>query len=555
MKSKLKRKKITLIILLITIISLVFTGVIVADMVKDTEGEEARLWFFEESIQTGQPVYLENAFIISNEDNILTFLYDYKTYEVKGTLADSYFGVADIQVEGEKIAKVSIKPSTVDDVLLAYTDNALTLKEKGDMVRMASVPIYKVVNGKVTQTEWNEMIVGVSKISCVMEKGVVCCILLEEDVVPTDIRVVVKNGSSIYYPELYVKKASDGSLTQASAYLTSAGVDSFTIADEQGLLICDRDGNALEEVYEGSLRIVKDENGLVLINELPIETYVKYVLPSEMPSTFGHEALKAQAVCARTYAFSHMKNQSYAKYGANLDDSTDFQAFHNTGRTEETDAAVDETAGEVVTCNGELIFCYYYSTSPGVTNDMSSWENENTSYIACAGAEFSSGLNLTGATDFSKFMTRELDCYDSESSFFRWKAVLNISTVKDTEKGALKNISVLERNQAGYVTQLELSYENATDVLKNENEIRKVLGTYLQEIILQNEQVRTDLSMIPSACFEVLSNEDGTVILRGGGFGHGIGMSQYGAKGMAEEGYDYKEIIDYYYENVTVKKI
>ena len=61
--------------------------------------------------------------------------------------------------------------------------------------------------------------------------------------------------------------------------------------------------------------------------------------------------------------------------------------------------------------------------------------------------------------------------------------------------------------------------------------------------------------MVPSACFEVLCNENGEILLRGGGFGHGIGMSQYGAKGMAEAGHSYKEIIDYYYENVVVKNI
>ena len=92
-------------------------------------------------------------------------------------------------------------------------------------------------------------------------------------------------------------------------------------------------------------------------------------------------------------------------------------------------------------------------------------------------------------------------------------------------------------------------------ILKKENEIRKILGKYLQEVILQNEQVRTDLTMLPSACFEVLVNAEGQIVLRGGGNGHGIGMSQYGARGMAEKGYSYKEILDYYYDNIVVKKL
>ena len=152
-------------------------------------------------------------------------------------------------------------------------------------------------------------------------------------------------------------------------------------------------------------------------------------------------------------------------------------------------------------------------------------------------------------------MSQQVMSYDAVSNYYRWIAVLDVSTIHDKDIGALKTIAVKKRNDGGYVTELELSYENSTEVLKKENEIRRVLGMYLQEVILQNEDVRTDLSMLPSACFEVLANTDGQIVLRGGGNGHGIGMSQYGARGMAEKGYNYKEIIDYYYENVVVKKL
>ena len=166
---------------------------------------------------------------------------------------------------------------------------------------------------------------------------------------------------------------------------------------------------------------------------------------------------------------------------------------------------------------------------------------------------FSNGLNLQIASDFSKFINQQTECYDSESSFYRWNAVLDTSAVKDASKGALQNLSVKARNEAGYITAIELEYANTTEVLRNENDIRRVLGAYQTEIQLNNGQVRTDLSMVPSGCFEVVEVSDGKIVLRGGGFGHGIGMSQYGAKGMAELGYGYKEIINYYYENVVVE--
>jgi len=549
------KKKITVVILLLTVVSLIFTGIILVNMVKDTDGEEKRAWFFEESMQTGQPVVLKNAYIISTEEGKLKFLYDYKTYEVDGQMTEDYTGIGDIHIDGEKVSKVYVKPDYIEGVLQSYTEGEVVLKEHGTEQKNTALPIYQLVDGQVKQREWTQMIIGVSNVQCVMEKGVVCSIVLQEDVVPTDIRVVIKNGSGIFHSQIYVKKQSDGSIININSYMNDAGITNYTLDDSQGLVLCDSLGNDLDEVFEGKLHFIMESQGIVLINELPMETYLKYVLPSEMPRNFGEEALKAQAVCARTYAYTHMTNQSYAKYGANVDDSTDFQAFHNTKRTVETDAAVDKTIGEVATCNGELISCYYYSTSPGVTNNMTSWEGKDTEYIACAGLEFSKGLDLTDATDFSKFMTQQVVSYDAISSFYRWKAVLDISSIKDEEKGALQSISVKKRNEAGYITELELKYANKTEVLKNENKIRKALGVYLQEVILQNEQVRTDLSMIPSACFEVLDISDGKIVLRGGGFGHGIGMSQYGARGMAEKGHDYKEIIDYYFENVVVKKL
>lgn len=550
-----KYKKITSIIIIIIAICLVFTGIIVNKLIKETNSRIEANWFFEESVRTGQPVVLTDAFILSNEEGVLRFIYDYTTYEVEGNLAEPFFGVANILVEGADITKVSIKPDLIEDTLTSYTENTIGLKTTGEIPRKTSTPVYKVIDNQVSQVEWNEFIVGVSNIRCVMENGTVAAILIENEVVPNDIRVVIKNGDSIFYPEIFIQHVSNGTTINVGATMTANGITTLDITDEQGLLLCDSNGQAKTSAYEGSFRVVQTENGMVLINEVPMETYVKYVLPSEMQVNFGHEALKAQAVCARTYAYSQMKNQFYAMYGANLDDSTAFQVYHNNGRYPETDAAADETAGEVITCNGALITCYYFSTSPGVTNDMSSWENVNPEYIYVQGIDQFEGLDLTKSADFSAYMRDEVQCFDSASPTYRWKAILNLSDVKESEYGLLQSMEIKARNTAGYVTNLELLYENGTVNLKNENIIRTVLGKYLQETILNNESIRTDFTMIPSACFEIVEQSDGKVVLRGGGFGHGIGMSQYGAKAMAEAGYSYKDIIGYYYNNVIVKAL
>lgn len=548
-----KYKKITAIILLIVGICLIMTGLILSKLMKEANGEEGRYWFFEESVSSGQPIVLEDAFIVSTTEGKLSFIHDYTTYVIEGNLESSYSGIANITIEGEKISRISIKPDTMQDVLSAYTNETITLKDSGVWNRKTTVPIYKIIDNQVTQVDWNATIIGVSNLEYILDNGVISAILIKEESVPTDIRVVIKNGSDVFYDNIYIKTRSNGAVIDANAYLTSNGGTSFSLTDGFGLEVCDSNGNPTESPYEGYLHVYATANGYVLVNELSMETYLKYVVPSEMQISFGHEALKAQAVCARTFAYSQMYNQSYAAYGANIDDSTDFQAYHNTGRYPESDAAVDETAGEIITCNGNLITCYYYSTSPGVTNDMSAWEGTNTDYIACSGLEFSNGLNLQIESDFSKFINQQTQCYDSASSFYRWESILDTSVTHDASKGELNGLSIKERNAAGYITAIELQYANTTEILRNENEIRRVLGTYQQEIHLNNDQIRTDLAMVPSACFEVAEVSEGKIVLRGGGFGHGIGMSQYGAKTMAEQGYSYKEIIDYYYEDVIVE--
>lgn len=548
-----KYKKVTTIILLIVGICLILTGLILSKLMKDTNGAEGRYWFYEESISTGQPLVLEDVFITSVTDGQFSFLYDHTSYDVEGNLEEPYFGVANITIEGEKITKISVKPDTMEDVLSAYTNTTITTKNNGVWNRKETLPIYDVTGQQVTQVDWNATMIGVSNLQYILDNGIISAVLIKEAAVPNDIRVVIKNGNDIFYNNVYIKTRSNGAIIDAGAYFSANGGSVLTLSDGFGLEICDSSGNALESPFEGYLHVHATDNGFVVVNELAMETYLKYVVPSEMQISFGHEALKAQAVCARTFAYSQMYNQSYAAYGANIDDSTDFQAYHNTGRYPESDAAVDETAGEIITCNGSPITCYYYSTSPGVTNDLSAWESQNTDFIACSGMEFSNGLNLQIESDFSKFINQQTECYDSASSFYRWSSVLDTSVRIDEGKGVLQGLSIKARNEAGYITAIELQYANTTEILRNENDIRRALGAYQKEIHLNNGQIRTDLSMVPSACFEVAEVSDGKIVLRGGGFGHGIGMSQYGAKGMAELGYGYKDIIEYYYENVVVE--
>ena len=522
MKESRNGKKLFYLMLLIVVFSLGLTAIIVTGLIDDADGKESKYWFFEESIQTGKPVELKNVYMYKNADEKLEFLYKNVTYLIEGNISQEFVGIADIVVEGDKISKIRIKPDVTIGTLSSYNEEQLEVRAEtvSTLIKQENIPVYKVLDGKVIQSSWEDMILGTSKVRCAMEQGKVCAIIIEETV-PMDIRVVIKNGKSIFYENLWVKKASDNSIIDVAKAME--GIEKLVIEDTKGLYVCDETGKLQGTIYEGTFRIVKDKQGYVLINQLPIETYVKYVLPSEMPKYFHEEALKAQAVCARTFAYAHIKNQSYAKYGANLDDSTAFQVYHATGRYTETDAAVDATKNEIITCDGEIITCYYFSTSAGKTNDMSVWGSETPKYVASTTSE------------------------DTNSPFYQWKSIIDRSDIRE--------IRVVKRNDSNYVTELEIQYIDETVVLKNENDIRRALGEYLKEITLSNGKVRTDLSMIPSASFHVVEMKDDVIVIEGGGFGHGIGLSQYGADKMAESGIGYKDIIAYYYKGVIVKSV
>lgn len=139
--------------------------------------------------------------------------------------------------------------------------------------------------------------------------------------------------------------------------------------------------------YRGSMEIRKTGQGFVVINELPVEEYLYGVVPSEMPVSYPMEALKAQAICARTYVYAHLESPGYGEYGAHVDDSTGYQVYNNTAEKEEAIQAVQETKGEVVRLNGELVDTYYYSTSCGFGADERVWnpgEEKKVSYLTAA---------------------------------------------------------------------------------------------------------------------------------------------------------------------------
>ena len=125
--------------------------------------------------------------------------------------------------------------------------------------------------------------------------------------------------------------------------------------------------------YAGALDLYATSEGVVMVNELPLENYLCKVVPSEMPASYQKEALKAQAICARSYAYRQIMDYAYPEYQAHVNDSTDYQVYNNSASQQAATEAVQETAGKVLKYNGNIITAYYYSTSCGKTTTMAAW--------------------------------------------------------------------------------------------------------------------------------------------------------------------------------------
>lgn len=296
--------------------------------------------------------------------------------------------------------------------------------------------------------------------------------------------------------------------------------------------------------YAGTMEIRLQDGKLLLINEVELEAYLKGVVPGEMLLSYGVEALKVQAVCARSYVWKCLESPGYPEYGAHVDDSVNFQVYNNQEHGEAADQAVEETAGEVLSYDGEVVNTYYFSTSCGTTTDMSIWQEEPESYPYYPAAAMSVGrevLNLSDEDTFRAFIDWYEDSYDAGADFYRWQISLSEEQLTDSlreylEKkglaavGRVTALEVTKRGSSGIIEELTVTGSGGRAVLQKQGAVREALGNSAMEIVLPDGRTVKNWKMLPSAFFYMEEQREGDrflgCVLHGGGYGHGVGMSQ-----------------------------
>ena len=271
--------------------------------------------------------------------------------------------------------------------------------------------------------------------------------------------------------------------------------------------------------YSTIIRVKRTSSGE--IEEIPFEEYIVGVLAGEMPIYFEKEAFKAQAVAARSYALKRMDYNSENEY--DVVDSIMNQVYldneylknawgekyiTNINKLREV---VNETSGEYLEYNGEVIDAMFFSTSNGYTEDSITVFNIDLPYLQ----------SVKSAWD------------EDTSSAFRASKVISASTFYSTlglSYSDVLNVKVIRRSSTNRIIDISI---NGNDF--SGRDLYNKLGLK-----------STDFS---------LKQEGDNIIINTTGYGHGVGMSQYGALGMAKEGYTYKDILSYYYSGTTIKKM
>ena len=263
---------------------------------------------------------------------------------------------------------------------------------------------------------------------------------------------------------------------------------------------------------------VKQTNKNKII-EIDIEDYVRGVLAGEMPISFEIEALKAQAVAARTYGLKRISNNN--KYDVvdtvmnqvYKDDETLKELWKDNYDTymDKIKKAVEETKGEYVDYNGTYADTLFFSTSVGNTENSEEIFGTKISYLQSVSSEWDE--EVSPVYEEKNIFTRENFCKK-----------LNLNDCSKIY------VNVLEETSTGRIKKIEINNKTFTGT-----EVAYYLG------------VRSN--------YFYIYIENNNVVVKTKGFGHGVGMSQYGAEGMANNGYTYKEILEHYYQGTTIKNL
>jgi stage II sporulation protein D len=274
--------------------------------------------------------------------------------------------------------------------------------------------------------------------------------------------------------------------------------------------------------YRGRVRLVPSGGGLVAVNHVDLEEYLYSVVGSEMPTSWPLEALKAQAVAARSYALHKRSKVANSTY--DLGDTTTWQVYKGVAsEATSTQQAVRQTRGQVLVHNGQIIEAVFHSSSGGHTENVEDIWSQPLPY-------------LRGVVD-----------YDHQAPVFSWSQSFTASQLSQRISGVGNVITMvpISTTPHGRVRQMKVIGDKGQRTLSG-NDLRSALGLKSTLFAVQPQVASGTASK---------ANLPRNFVIQGRGFGHGLGMSQWGAYGLAARGYSYQQILGHYYRQIALSQI
>lgn len=424
----------------------------------------------------------------------------------------------------------------------------------------------------------------------------------------TNMRVKLKSSDGTSYehekiivscPDTFHLKAGEKEQIFTGGQTVTITYDHPLFAQGQILVTAEKSNITIESIirrgevhdYEGILELYRGTNGIIVINELPLEEYVSRVVPSEMPAYYGIEAAKLQAVCARTYAYERIINAKVIdEYGAYADDSVDYQVYNSAGYQEVSASGTNQTEGIIMKRDNVPIVPYYFSTSCGYTSDNTAWSGSENAlpYICSLNLTQEKQINMTDELSASAFLQNwNASGLEAEMAWYRWRCEISIENMqmlfreRITQIREIKNeyvtstgdeltnilnsqlysVQVETRLQGGMAGSVRLTYEKGEIIVKGELCIRKLLSepTRTYQNKSQTQISLSEGNYLPSAFFCLIPIQNGAQItgytICGGGNGHGIGLSQNAAYKMLSQGKSWEEILVFFYQGIAFDTI
>lgn len=292
--------------------------------------------------------------------------------------------------------------------------------------------------------------------------------------------------------------------------------------------------------YRGAIKFFADNNLLSIVNSLPLEDYLKGVLPLEMPSGKGNEnfeALKAFAICARTYALNKLK-ENKTTFDIYID--TRDQVYGGVEIEKDiTNKAVDDTRGLILTYNGQPALTFYSAACGGHTENVKNvFASERADVPYLAGVKDGDEPYCSIAPRFQWQEKYTQDVFISR---------LQSAGLIDNTDYRIENIEAASRFESGRVNELRITLKSGN----GDDKTVSVYGNNIRSVI----RTADNKNILRSNLFNISTDENGEVTINGIGYGHGVGLCQWGSIYLSREGWSYQKILSHYFPGTDIQKI